>query len=68
MQISPVTTLLLTIPVGVAGAVAVVIFDSVIVDVLAGVLALTALAVVTRSAIQLAGEAATPDDDAVSQH
>jgi hypothetical protein len=48
--------------------VAVVIFDSVIVDVVAGVVALMALAVLTRSAVKLAGEGAAPDDDTVAQH
>jgi divalent metal cation (Fe/Co/Zn/Cd) transporter len=68
MQMSPVTTLLLASAVGVAGAVAVVIFDSVIADVVAGAVAFAALAVVMRSAVQLAGGAATPDDDTASKH
>jgi hypothetical protein len=66
MHSSPVTTLLLAIAVGVAGAVAVVIFQSVVADAVGGALGLAALAVVIRSAIQLAGE--TPDDDTAPQH
>ena len=66
MHTSPVTILLLAIAVGVAGAVAVVIFDSVAADAVGGALGLAALAVVIRSAIQLAGEA--PGDDTASQH
>jgi hypothetical protein len=68
MQTSPVTNLLVAIVVGVAGAVAVVIFSSVIADVVGGAVALGALAVVTRSSIQMAGEGATQDDDTASQH
>ncbi len=66
MNLSPFTTLFLAIAVGVAGAVAVVTFDSVVADAVGGALGLAALAVVTRSAIQLAGEAA--DDETASQH
>jgi hypothetical protein len=66
MHTSPITILLVAIAVGVAGAVAVVIFDSVVADAVAGVLGLMALAVVIRSAIQLAGD--TPNDDTASQH
>jgi hypothetical protein len=43
----------------------VVIFGSVVADAVGGALGLAALAVVIRSAIQLAGD--TPDDDTVSQ-
>ena len=59
MHISPVTTLLLAIAVGVAGAVAVVIFGSVVADVVGGAIGLVALAVVTRTTIRLAGESPT---------
>jgi hypothetical protein len=65
MHASPVTILLVAIAVGVAGAVAVVMFASVVADAVGGALGLTALAVVIRSAIQLAGD--SPDDDTVSQ-
>jgi hypothetical protein len=65
MHTSPVTILLVAIAVGVAGAVAVVIFDSVVADAVAGALGLAALAVVIRSAIQLAGD---PGDDTASEH
>jgi hypothetical protein len=56
-------TMLLSIPVGVAGAVAIVIFQSIAADVVGGALAIAALIVVTRSAIQLAGELGGPDDE-----
>lgn len=64
MHVSPITILLLAIAVGVVGAVAVVIFDSVVADVLGGAIGLVALAVVIRSTIQLAGEG--PDDGTAS--
>jgi hypothetical protein len=64
MHISPITILLVAIAVGVAGAVAVVIFDSVVADALGGAVGLVALAVVIRSTIQLAGEG--PDDGTAS--
>ena len=67
MHTSPITILLVAIAVGVAGAVAVVIFDSVVADAVGGALGLAALAVVIRSAIQLAGESPR-DDDPASQH
>jgi hypothetical protein len=60
---SPVKTLLLSIAAGVAGAVAIVIFQSVAADVVGGALAIGALIAVTWSAIQLAGEIGTPDDE-----
>ena len=64
MHISAITILFLAIAVGVAGAVAVVIFDSVVADALGGAVGLVALAVVIRSTIQLAGEG--PGDDTAS--
>ena len=64
MHISAITILLVAIAVGVAGAVAVVIFDSVVADALGGAVGLVALAVVIRSTIQLAGEG--PEDDTAS--
>jgi uncharacterized membrane protein len=64
MHISPITILLVAIAVGVAGAMAVVIFDSVVADALGGAVGLVALAVVIRSTIQLAGEG--PDDGTAS--
>lgn len=48
------------------GAVAVVIFASVIADAVGGALAVAALAVVIRSTIRLAGD--MPGDDTASQH
>jgi len=64
MHISAITILLVAIAVGVAGAVAVVTFDSVVADALGGAVGLVALAVVIRSTIQLAGEG--PDDGTAS--
>ncbi len=65
MHTSPLTTLLAAIPVGIAGAVAVVMFGSVLADALGGALGLAALLVVIRSSIQLAGDAG--DHDTASQ-
>jgi hypothetical protein len=65
MHTSPITILFLAIAVGVVGAVAVVIFDSVVADAIGGALGLSALAVVIRSTIQLAGGEG-PDDDIAS--
>jgi hypothetical protein len=59
---TPVKTLLLGIPVGVAGAVAVVIFQTLAADVAGGAVAIAALIAVTWSAIRLAGETGTPGD------
>ena len=67
MQPSPVISLVLASAFGVAGAIAVVIIDGVVADVLGGLVALVALAVVTRSAIWLAGEGGVPDDETASQ-
>jgi hypothetical protein len=58
-----VKTLLLSVGVGIAGAVGVVIFHSVAADVAGGALAIAALVAVTWSAIRLAGEIGTPDDE-----
>ena len=60
---SPVKRLLLSIPVGIAGAVAVVIFQSVVADVLGGVVAIGALIAVISSTFRLAGDAGAPDDE-----
>jgi hypothetical protein len=60
---SPVKTLLLSIPVGIAGAVAVVIFQSVVADALGGALAIGALVAVISSTFRLAGDAGAPDDE-----
>jgi hypothetical protein len=66
MQLSPISAIVVAIAMGVAGAVAVVIFDSVIADAVGGALAVAALAVVIRSTIRLAGD--VPGDDTASQH
>jgi hypothetical protein len=60
---SPVMTLLLSVGVGIASAVAVVIFHSIAADVAGGALAVAALVAVTWSAIRLAGDIGTPDDE-----
>ena len=60
---SPITTLLLAISVGVAGAVTVVIFQTLMADVVGGALAIVALFAVTWSAIRLAGDVGGPDDE-----
>ncbi len=65
MHTSPITILLLAIAVGVVGAVAVVVFDSVVADAIGGAVGLLALAVVIRSTIQLAGGEG-PDDETAS--
>jgi hypothetical protein len=59
---SPVKTLLLSIGFGVAGALAVVIFQSVAADAVGGAMAIAALVAVTWSVFQLAGEPGPPDD------
>jgi hypothetical protein len=60
---TPVKTLPLGIAVGVAGAAAVVIFQTVMADLVGGALAIVALIAVTWSAIRLAGEMGPPDDE-----
>jgi hypothetical protein len=67
MRMSPVTTLFVATALGIAAAVAVVVFHSVVADVVGGVVALAALAAVIRAAIQLAGEFGAPPDDPVSR-
>jgi hypothetical protein len=64
MKISPLTTLVLAIAVGIAGAVAVVMFQSVVADVVGGLTALVALAMVIKSTLRLAGELEALDDSA----
>jgi hypothetical protein len=61
---SPLTTLISAIAVGVAGAVVVVLIQSVVADVVGGFAALVALAVVIRSTFRLADELGAPDDPA----
>jgi len=65
MSMSPYKIMLLSIAVGVAGAVVIVIFQSIAADVVGGALAIAALITVTWSAIRLAGEDGTPDDEPV---
>jgi hypothetical protein len=60
---SPVTTLPLAILVGVAGAVAVVILQTLVADVVGGAVAIAALIGVTWSTIRLAGDVGAPDDE-----
>jgi hypothetical protein len=60
---SPVKTLLVSIFVGVAGAVAVVVFQRVVADALGGAVAIAALIGVIWSTMRLAGDAGTTDDE-----
>jgi hypothetical protein len=60
---SPSKTLILSIAVGVAGAVVIVIFQSLAADVVGGAFAVAALIAVTWSAMLLAGDVGDPDDD-----
>jgi hypothetical protein len=62
---SSVKVLLLSIVVGVAGAVIVVAADSVLGDAVGGVLGIAGLIGVTRSAILLAGEGGDSDDASI---
>jgi hypothetical protein len=62
---TPTKTLVLSIAVGVAGAVAIVIFQSLAADVVGGAFAIAALVVVTWSALRLAGDLGAPDDEPV---
>jgi len=57
----------LWICVGVAGACAVVLLDSVVADVLGGAVAISSLVAITRSVIGLAGDAASPRETPVSR-
>lgn len=59
---SPTKTLL-SIHVGVVGALAVVVFQSVVADALGGAIAIGALVAVISSTMRLAGDAGTPDDE-----
>jgi hypothetical protein len=60
---SPLKTLPLGVAVGVAGAAAVVVFQSVVADAVGGALAIVALIAVTWSAIRLAGDIGAPHDE-----
>jgi hypothetical protein len=62
---TPTKTLLLSIAVGVAGAVAIVIFQSLAADVVGGAFAIAALIAVTWSSLRLAGDLGAPDDEPV---
>jgi hypothetical protein len=57
---SPARTLRLASPVGAAGAVPVVIWQSTVIDAVGGALAIAALIAVTWSATRLAGENEMP--------
>jgi hypothetical protein len=60
---SPLQKLLLTGALGVAAAAAVVAISSVVADAVGGVVAITALIVLTRSAIQMAGDSGAPEEE-----
>lgn len=62
MKISPLIILVLAIAVGIAGAVVVVIFHSVLADVVGVVAVLVALAAVIKSTLRLTGELEAPDE------
>ena len=57
--------LVLWIGLGVAGACAIVLLDSVVADILGGAVAIGALVAITRSVIELAGEAGSHGDQQV---
>jgi hypothetical protein len=59
---TPYKTLLVSIAVGVAGAVAIVIFQSLAADVVGGAFAIAALIVVTWSVLRMAGDIGAPDE------
>lgn len=63
IDMSPLKTLPLGVAVGVAGAAAVVVFQSVVADAVGGALAIVALIAVTWSAIRLAGDIGAPHDE-----
>lgn len=58
--------IVLWIGLGVAGACAVVLLDSVVADLLGGAVAIGALVAITRSVIELAGDAGSPHDPRIS--
>ena len=58
--------LVLWIGFGVLGACAVVLLDSVVADILGGAVAIGSLVAITRSVIELAGEAGSPHEAPVS--
>jgi hypothetical protein len=60
---SPLLKLLLTGAVGVAAAAAVVAIHDVVADAVGGAVAIVALIVVTRSAIQMAGDSGAPEEE-----
>ena len=60
---SPLLKLLLTGAVGIAAAAAVVAIHSAVADAVGGAVAIVALIVVTRSAIQMAGDSGAPEEE-----
>ena len=58
--------LVLWIGLGVAGACAVMLLDSIVADILGGAVAIGSLVAITRSVIELAGNAGSPHETAVS--
>lgn len=59
--------LVLWIGLGIAGACALVLMDSVVADILGGAVAIGALVVITRSVIELAGDPGSPAEGSVSR-
>ena len=62
MNLSPLTKLLLVSALGVAAAAAVVAIHSTVADALGGAVVIASLIVLTRSAIQMAGDSGSPED------
>jgi hypothetical protein len=67
VRMSPLLKLLLTGAVGIAAAAAVVAIHSAVADAVGGAVAIVALIVVTRSAIQMAGDSGAPEEEARSE-
>jgi hypothetical protein len=63
VRMSPLLKLLLTGAVGIAAAAAVVAIHSAVADAVGGAVAIVALIVVTRSAIQMAGDSGAPEEE-----
>jgi hypothetical protein len=63
VRMSPLLKLLLTGVAGVAAAAAVVTIHDAVADAVGGAVAILALIVVTRSAIQMAGDSGAPEEE-----
>jgi hypothetical protein len=65
---SPLQKLLLMGVIGVAAAAAAVAIQSAVADAVGGAVAIVSLIVVTRSAIQMAGDSGAPEEGDTSNH